>query len=144
MIAIGSCTKSRRRAKCCMKRHTAQWVRKAEEDIEVARSMSAGAKPRRNAVGFHCQQSAEKYFKALLQEFGLSVPRTHNLIDLLDLLLPHDFTLRSLRRGLKSLTRYAVEYRYPGWNATTRQMQTALQMAERIRTEIRTRLDLST
>jgi hypothetical protein len=42
------------------------------------------------------------------------VPRTHDLEDLLDLLLPHDPTLKPLRRGLGSLTRYAVEYRYPG------------------------------
>ena len=98
--------------------------------------------PKRNAVGFHCQQSVEKYFKALLQETGLPVPRTHNLIDLIDLLLPHDPTLRSLRRGLKTLTRFAVEYRYPGWNATTKQMQSALAQAERIRAEIRGRLGL--
>jgi hypothetical protein len=77
-----------------------------------------------------------------MQEIGLAIPRTHNLTDLIDLLLPHDSTLRPFRRGLKTLTRYAVEFRYPGWSATTRQMQSALQKAERIRTEIRSRLGL--
>ena len=125
-----------------MKRHTAQWVLKAEEDIEVARSLAAQTKPRRDAVCFHCQQSAEKYLKALLQELGRVVPRTHNLNDLLDLLLPHDVTLASLRRGLKGLTRYAVEYRYPGLRARTREMQSALRLAERVRTELRIRLGL--
>ena len=86
-----------------MKRHTAQWVLKAEDDIEAARSLSALAKPQRDAACFHCQQSAEKYLKALLQEFGLVVPRTHLLNDLLNLLLPHDATLASLRRGLRAL-----------------------------------------
>ena len=125
-----------------MKRHTAPWVLKAEEDIEVARSLAAEAKPKRDAACFHCQQSAEKYLKALLQELGLAIPKTHNLNDLLDLLLPHDVTLAPLRRGLKSLIRYAVEYRYPGERATTRQMQSALRVAERVRMEIRTRLGL--
>jgi HEPN domain-containing protein len=125
-----------------MKRHTAQWVRKAEEDIEGARILAAQAKPTRDAACFHCQQSAEKYLKALLQELGLAVPRTHDLEDLLDLLLPHDATLAPLRRGLKSLTGYAVEFRYPGVRATTRRMQAALRQAERVRRELRVRLGL--
>ena len=85
-----------------MKRRTAQWVLKAEEDIEVARTLAALAKPKRDAACFHCQQAAGKYLKALLQEVGLAVPRTHDLEDLLDLLLPHDATLAPLRRALRS------------------------------------------
>jgi hypothetical protein len=50
------------------------------------------------------------------------VPRTHNLKQLLDLLLPHDATLARLGRSVASLTKYAVEYRYPALRATTRQM----------------------
>jgi hypothetical protein len=71
------------------------------------------------------------------------VPRTHNLNDLLNLLLPHDPTLAFLRRGLRSLTRYAVDTRYPGVRATTRRMKAALRHAERARREIRSRLGLS-
>jgi hypothetical protein len=62
--------------------------------------------------------------------------------DLLDLLLPHDATLAPLRRSVASLTKYAVEYRYPGVRAKTRQMQSALKAAERVRTELRDRLGL--
>jgi hypothetical protein len=62
--------------------------------------------------------------------------------DLLDLLLPHDATLKRLRRGANSLTKYAVEYRYPGLWASHRQMQSALRIAERVREEIRARLGL--
>ncbi len=125
-----------------MKRHTAQWVLKAEEDMEAARSLAVLAKPKRDAACFHCQQSAEKYLKALQQELGLAVPRTHDLEDLLDLLLHHDATLAPLRRSLGSLTRYAVEFRYPGVRATTRRMHAALRQAERVRQELRARLGL--
>ena len=125
-----------------MKRHTAQWVLKAEEDMEAARSLAALAKPKRDAACFHCQQSAEKYLKALQQELALVVPGTHELNDLLDLLLPHDPTLAPLRRELRSLTRYAVDIRYPGARATTRRMQAALRQAERVRRELRARLGL--
>jgi HEPN domain-containing protein len=87
-------------------------------------------------------RAAEKYFKVLLQELGLVVPRTHDLDSLLALLLPSDATLGPLRRGLDVLSRYAVEYRYPSERATTRQMQSALRKAERIRAAIRSRLGL--
>jgi HEPN domain-containing protein len=125
-----------------MKRHTAQWVLKAEDDIESARALAGLAKPQRDAACFHCQQAAEKYLKALLQERGAAVPKTHNLTDLLVLLLPYDATLAALRRGLKSLKRYAVDYRYPGLRARMREMRSALRIAEHVRAELRTRLGL--
>jgi HEPN domain-containing protein len=84
-------------------------------------------------VCFHCQQSAEKYLKALLEEQGLGVPRTHNLEDLLARLLVAHPTLASLRRGCKFLIRFAVDARYPGFRATKRQTAAALRWAGRIR-----------
>jgi hypothetical protein len=50
--------------------------------------------------------------------------------------------LASLRRGLKSLSRSAVEYRYPGARATKRGMEAALRHAEGVRHESRQRLGL--
>ncbi len=126
-----------------MKRQTARWVRKAEDDYGGAQEMAAGKPPRRDLVCFHCQQAAEKYLKALLQEFGVAVPRTHDLYELLKLLLPHNPTLATLGRGLRSLTRYAVEYRYPGQHATSRQMRSALRICQGVRHELRSRLGLA-
>ncbi|MFL5341554.1 MAG: HEPN domain-containing protein [Gemmataceae bacterium] len=92
--------------------------------------MAAFDEPPRNVVCFHCQQAAERFLKPLLQELGLQVPRTHNLTDLLELLVPHDSTLARQRRVLTSLKRYAVEYRYLGLQARTREMHAALRNAE--------------
>lgn len=125
-----------------MRRQTAQWVRKAEEDWEGARQLAARKPPLRDLVCFHCQQAAEKNLKALLQEYRVVVPKTHDLAILLNLLLPHDATLAPLRRTLKSLSRYAVEYRYPGMRANTRRLRAALRHAQRVRREIRERLRL--
>src|SRR5262245_58921154 len=135
--------RSLRRDGTHMKRQTQVWVQKAEEDMGGARNAAAHRPPLRNVAAFHCQQAAEKYLKALLQEVGAAVPRTHDLGDLLDLLLPHYDTLRGLRRSVKSLIRYAVEYRYPGKSATTREMEAALRNAERVRAEVRARLGLA-
>jgi HEPN domain-containing protein len=60
-----------------MKRLTAAWIRKAESDFRVAKNQAAMRPPAHDEVCFHCQQSAEKFFKALLQEWGLPVPKIH-------------------------------------------------------------------
>jgi HEPN domain-containing protein len=98
--------------------------------------------PFHDSVCFHCQQAAEKYLKALLQERGMTVLRTHNLADLHRLLLARDPSLRAVRHGLKTLTRYAVDYRYPGFNANARKAQAAFRWATQIRREVRLRLGL--
>jgi HEPN domain-containing protein len=95
-----------------------------------------------NLVCFCCQQSAEKYLKAILVERGRSAPRTHNLEDLLGLLLPDYPQLRSLRRGLKFLIQFAVEARYPGFNASKPQAAAALRWADRIADSCRTALGI--
>jgi len=126
-----------------MKRETAKWVRKAETDWEVAHKLGDENPPPRDVVCFHCQQAAEKYLKALLQESGYVVPKTHDLVNVLNLLLPGDATLAPLRRKSRSLTQYAVHYRYPGDFASKRQMEAALRHVDQIRLECRSKLHLS-
>lgn len=126
-----------------MHRETRKWIRKAEADTGMAHRLAAGPDPFPSGACFHCQQSAEKYLKALLREQNSPIPRTHDLEDLLDLLLPFDRSLAPLRRIVNTLTPYAVEYRYPGKEATKRQLQSALRHMARIRAEIRRRLGLA-
>jgi HEPN domain-containing protein len=89
--------------------------------------------PVHDGVCFHCQQCAEKYLKGLLEELGLPVPKIHYLDLLLDALVSHHPTLRSLRRGMLFLTVFAVDTRYPGNSASKRQAVAALRWAERVR-----------
>ncbi|HTU17708.1 MAG TPA: HEPN domain-containing protein [Gemmataceae bacterium] len=125
-----------------MKKSTTEWVRKAEADYVAARMCSRDAKPLHDVVCFHCQQCAEKYLKALMEELGLSIPKTHDLDNLLTLLLPHHSSLRSLRRGLVFLTDFAVDTRYPGNNASKRQAGAALRWNDRVRTAARNLLGI--
>ena len=60
-----------------MKRATAEWVRKAEDDYLIALQSSQSGIPLHDGVCFHCQQCAEKYLKGLLEEVSVSVPKTH-------------------------------------------------------------------
>jgi HEPN domain-containing protein len=125
-----------------MKKLTREWVKKAEADFAIAAKLGRGRELLHDGVCFHCQQCAEKYLKALMEEVGLAVPRTHNLISLLPLLKPHHPSLRSFRRGLDFLTRFAVETRYPGDSASRRQAMAALRWADRVRTAARSLLGL--
>ncbi len=109
----------------------------------MAAGQLASAKPPvHDPLCFHCQQIAEKYLKALLEEHGIPVPRTHDLDVLLSLVLPQQPKMASLRRPLNILTQYAVEYRYPGLHASSRQARSALRHAARVREHVRRVLGL--
>ena len=125
-----------------MKKATSPWARKAEADFRVSGEIARSAEPFHDSVCFHCQQSAEKYLKALLVELGIPFPRTHDLDRLLLALLPTHPQLRTLRRGLLFLTEFAVEARYPGLNTSKRQATSALRWAERVRQAVRSLLGL--
>jgi HEPN domain-containing protein len=120
-----------------MRPETKEWIRKAEADQIIANQCRLSEFTLHDGVCFHSQQCAEKYLKGLLAEIGSSIPKTHNLDDLYNLLLSSYPPLRKLRRGLILLTDYAVENRYPGENATKRQAVAALRWAMRIRESCR-------
>jgi len=80
--------------------------------------------------------------KALLEELGATIPKTHNLIVLAQLLVANYPDLRSFRRGLDFLTRFAVATRYPGDWASKRQAAAAMRWATRVRGSCRTVLGL--
>jgi HEPN domain-containing protein len=122
---------------------TREWVRKAEGDLGHVDLAASGPNKRLyDGICFHCQQAAEKYLKALLQEAGLPIPKTHSLLALQTLLLPTHPELKALRRGLNFMTRFAVDVRYPGHSATKRQAQACVRWADRVRTACWTILGL--
>jgi HEPN domain-containing protein len=125
-----------------MKKTTREWVKKAEHDYVIAKQASENEIPVHDGVCFHCQQCVEKYLKALLEELGLSVPKTHDLDGLEATLRAHHPTLRSLRRGLLFLTIFAVETRYPGNDVRKRQAVAAMRWAGRVRTMARSLLGI--
>ena len=101
-----------------MKPITAEWVGKAEGDFAtVEREVRARKNPNYDGVCFHAQQCAEKYLKALAVELDLPFLRTHDLVILLEQLLPV-YPLWEVYRGdLAYLSEFAVSFRYPGESA---------------------------
>ncbi len=127
-----------------MKADTQEWVRCAEEDFQVASSQFRlrTKQPTANAVGFHYQQCVEKYLKARLTEAGASVPRVHDLMLLLQNLLPIEPLWAPFAPTLRGLNDYAVKFRYPGHIATRADARDALKACHSIRAEVRLSLGL--
>jgi HEPN domain-containing protein len=121
----------------------AEWAEKAEADYWTAvRELRARTRPNWDAVCFHAQQSAEKYLKAFLQQRGADPPRTHSLVELLELCLIIDGNFASQRSILILLDRYAVTYRYPGISADRAEARQAYRAVGALRSFVRQKLGL--
>jgi len=126
-----------------MKPVTHEWIEKAEGDFATAkRELRARKMPNYDAVCFHAQQSAEKYLKALLQEYSTPFAKTHDLGHLLDLLEPIDPFILTFRKLADSLNDYAVIYRYPGESADKDEARKAFNNCRKIREVCRQKLGL--
>ena len=109
-----------------MKPLTEEWLRKAEEDYRVAKREMEADPPSFNAVCFHAQQCVEKYLKAVLQENGIAFQKIHDLEVLLDQCLEFVPKLEKLREDAQTLNVFAVEVRYPGFEAQQKDAKQAL------------------
>ncbi len=90
-----------------------QWLAKAANDLLNADNNLKSENIPLDTVCFHCQQAAEKIFKATLAARGQAYPFTHDLLLLLEKILEFDRRAERLRDDLSLLMPYAVEIRYP-------------------------------
>ncbi|NOS71337.1 MAG: HEPN domain-containing protein [Verrucomicrobia bacterium] len=121
-----------------MRPDTREWVKKAEDDFKVASQLLRRRKDIvSEAACFHCQQCVEKYLKARLVEAGVSFPRTHDLLKLLNLCLPVEPLWASFTKVVDTMSDYAVDFRYPGQSATLAEARQCLKDAKAIRREVR-------
>jgi HEPN domain-containing protein len=92
-----------------------EWIRKAEGDYHSAlREYRARKNPNYDAAGFHAQQCAEKYLKAILQMQSIRFDKVHDLLALLNLCLPITPELELHKELLSFLNPFSVAFRYPG------------------------------
>lgn len=121
-----------------MKPDTREWVKKAEDDFKVASQLLRRRKDIvSEAACFHCQQCIEKYLKARLVEAGIPFPRTHDLLKLLTLCLPVEPLWLPFNKVVDAMSDYAVDFRYPGQNATLAEARQSLKDTKAIRREVR-------
>ena len=90
-----------------------QWLIKADNDLlNVDNNLMSEDIPF-DTVCFHCQQASEKMLKAYLVANQAPYPITHDLLLILEQILPLSPEAEELRDALALLTPYAVEIRYP-------------------------------
>ena len=70
------------------------------------------SEPITDTVCFHCQQAAEKCFKAYLVFKGEMPEKTHKIERLIEICLKFDNSFIDLKE-IVLLSEYAVEFRYP-------------------------------
>ena len=121
---------------------TLEWIELAEEDYAIARLIQREQLAMRNGMCFHAQQCAEKYLKAWLQENNIPIQRTHNLGELLNLILPSIPAWHSWKVDLSRLSKHAVETRYVGQSPTAADVEHAMQTCEKVRQAVREQLKL--
>jgi HEPN domain-containing protein len=91
-----------------------QWFSLAKQNLEVAKHLLATFHPAPvEIICNNCQQSAEKYLKGYLFINNIEPPKTHNLVDLLDMCanIQPDFSI--FERKCDFLTNFGVMPRYP-------------------------------
>lgn len=93
-----------------------QWLASAREDLDVAEELMGRERLSYNPVGFHAQQAAEKFLKALLTRHQIPFPKTHNIEALLLLAENAEAGIHEALREAHTLTPYGVDFRYPGEN----------------------------
>ena len=128
----------------CMNPLALEWIEKAEEDYNMAQLAQQASRPFHNSICFHAQQCIEKYLKAWLQEANVTVPRTHDLGELLALIVPTLPAWSQWQADLKRITEYAVDSRYPGESATADDTQHAMRICDVVRHAVRASLKLPT
>lgn len=126
-----------------MKPVTREWIEKAEKDILSARrELHAQKDPNFDLACFLAQQAIEKCFKARLQEASIRFDKTHDLLRLLDQLIPIEPLWDIFRTSLRPLSAYAIVFRYPGRSASKQEARDALEYSMSIRKVVRESLGL--
>jgi HEPN domain-containing protein len=118
-----------------------EWIAKADNDYFSADMLlHTGEVPIIDTACLHCQQCAEKYLKAFLQENAVRFERTHVLASLLELCTSVDQDFSKIAGDLDSLEGYAVAIRYPGAIVPAEMAEDAFESATRIRKFVRNKL----
>lgn len=87
-------------------------LKKARNDANLLRKSSNDPEIADDILGFHFQQTIEKSLKALLIVKNIQFRKTHDIRELLDLIVDNGIIVPQWFDELDAWTSFAVEYRY--------------------------------
>ena len=88
------------------------FIRKGIQDEDAAITLFENKDIADEIVGFHCQQAAEKYIKAVLVCRKIEFRKTHDLEELLQLIEDNEIEKPEKSEDLGELEPFAVAFRY--------------------------------
>lgn len=94
-----------------MKLITKEWLDRAKDDLDAIEELLK-RKHLTNIVAFHAQQAVEKTLKAVIEELGIGLRKTHNLLRLDELIKSRYPIIHDLEM-LERLDSVYTESRYP-------------------------------
>ena len=127
------------------KSYTCEWIEYAENDYLTVKTLLTAQRIPYEIVAYHCQQTAEKYLKAILVQSDLTVPLIHDLLKLnreAQKVIP---SLKELEKICELLTPFGTATRYPGSTMVVGQehMSSIVSWVDSIRHAIRIHFCLS-
>ena len=131
-----------RKEKSVMNPLTFEWIQKAEGDYSTIKLLLQSPISSKDVICFHAQQCIEKYLKAWLQENRVHTPKSHNLEELLNLIVPFNPSWSSWKSDFSILTNHAVDFRYPGRFASDEDVEHATRICDLVRDTIRDTLNI--
>ena len=121
------------------------WLAKAENDLMAARGiLFYYEEPPTDTICYHAHQVAEKSLKAFLVAKSGSLPRTHDLIELINLCSVLDKAIGDKKEATEILNKYYIDAKYPPdlpVNYPKSDAEEAVRLAETIIKMIRDKLN---
>jgi HEPN domain-containing protein len=117
-----------------MQKETQNWISKANKDLVTAGfALESVDGPLPVTTALHCQQAAEKYLKAFLQEHGIALTRQSSLTPLLESCVSVDNSFEELRTDINRLEGYSIASRYPKASDSLEFRNEAIAAAKRVK-----------
>jgi len=90
------------------------WLFKAENDLLAANGILYYYEdPPTDTICYHSHQVAEKSLKAFLLQVEVEIPRTHDLVELLNFAIFRNENFVELKDKIETLNKYYIETKYP-------------------------------
>ena len=119
-----------------------EWVNYSEKDFIAAQFLMTATNPPIEIICYHCQQSAEKLFKAFLIKNDIIPSRTHDLNLLVNECSKIENTISILKIECNRLNDFGVNTRYPNnMDLELEDAKIALKDAEKIKEFILSKID---
>jgi HEPN domain-containing protein len=118
-----------------------EWINYSEKDLIAAQFLMTATNPPIEIICYHCQQSAEKLFKAFLIKNDIIPSRTHDLNLLVNECVKIENTISILKKECNRLNDFGVNTRYPNnLDLILEDAKIALKDAEKIKEYILSRI----